>query len=266
MGSGSSISGISSVSTVELKRLPDSIEESIYVFEKFPLVLDPTGQAGRFLKYQLGSFFVLNDFPIDKNALNRALVGALQHGRTLTVKIERTNTEFVEKQLFDDENFPKEILDRKFVMTDEFLRKILKPALGDPNIDEFTVSPDFIFIICLGATEATIPPDLFHVMHPIQVEDKQGRAEVDASNGLTDIESLYGAGEVIRNSTQLVEAAFDGDLVEIKSWIDKGYHIESADGRKHTALSEAAAQGHLEIAVFLLNKGADPNARSDTGN
>ena len=68
-----------------------------------------------------------------------------------------------------------------------------------------------------------------------------------------------------RNSTQLVEAAFDGDLDEMKSWIDKGYHIESTDGRKHTALSEAACQGHMHIVTYLLDAGADPNSLNDTG-
>jgi ankyrin repeat protein len=62
-----------------------------------------------------------------------------------------------------------------------------------------------------------------------------------------------------------VEAAFDGDLEEMKSWISKGYHIESVDGRKHTALSEASCQGHAHIVTFLLDQGADPNALSDTG-
>ena len=52
---------------------------------------------------------------------------------------------------------------------------------------------------------------------------------------------------------------------ELKSWIEKGFHIESVDGRKHTALSEAACQGHSHIVEFLLDQGADPNTRSDTG-
>ena len=38
-----------------LRRLPDAIEECLYVHEKFPLIIDPTEQAGRFLKYQSGS-------------------------------------------------------------------------------------------------------------------------------------------------------------------------------------------------------------------
>jgi hypothetical protein len=51
----------------------------------------------------------------------------------------------------------------------------------------------------------------------------------------------------------------------MKRWIDKGFHIESVDGRKHTALSEAACQGHDGVVKMLLDLGADPNTRSDTG-
>jgi hypothetical protein len=36
---------------------------------------------------------------------------------------------------------------------------------------------------------------------------------------------LYGCSEVVRSSLLLVEAAFDGDLEELKGWVDKGYHI-----------------------------------------
>jgi hypothetical protein len=68
-----------------------------------------------------------------------------------------------------------------------------------------------------------------------------------------------------RNSAQLVEAGFDGDLQELKNQLEKGYHLESVDGRKHTALSEAACQGHVEVMKYLLEIGADPNSVSDTG-
>jgi hypothetical protein len=55
------------------------------------------------------------------------------------------------------------------------------------------------------------------------------------------------------------------DMEEMVSWIEKGFHLESSDGRKHTALSEAACQGHVHIVEYLLAEGADPNVRSDTG-
>ena len=47
--------------------------------------------------------------------------------------------------------------------------------------------------------------------------------------------------------------------------MQKGFHLESHDGRKHTALSEASCQGHLHVVNFLLESGADPNSLNDTG-
>ena len=43
-----------------------------------------------------------------------------------------------------------------------------------------------------------------------------------------------------------------------------GYYLDSVDGRKHTALSEAACQGHIEVIQYLLSIGADPNSLNDT--
>lgn len=54
-------------------------------------------------------------------------------------------------------------------------------------------------------------------------------------------------------------------ILQMRRWIEKGYHIESVDGRKHSALSEAASQGHFDIVSYLLELGADPNSLSDTG-
>ena len=44
-----------------------------------------------------------------------------------------------------------------------------------------------------------------------------------------------------------------------------GYYLDSVDGRKHKALSEAACQGHIEVIQYLLSIGADPNSLNDTG-
>ncbi|EGB11812.1 hypothetical protein AURANDRAFT_20283 [Aureococcus anophagefferens] len=61
----------------------------------------------------------------------------------------------------------------------------------------------------------------------------------------------------------MVEFAFDGELDEVRALIDKGYYVDSVDGRKHTPLSDACAQGHVATVEYLLELGADPNSKSD---
>ena len=94
MGAGASVANPAATATAAepmkkcvLKKLPDAIEDSLYQEEKFPLLIDPSEQASRFLKYQLGSFIRYDD-PVQctPEYLNRALVGALLYGRTLTLK------------------------------------------------------------------------------------------------------------------------------------------------------------------------------------
>lgn len=63
----------------------------------------------------------------------------------------------------------------------------------------------------------------------------------------------------------MVDAACDGDIDEVKSWLEKGYDLESTDGHRHTSLSEAANQGHNALIEFLISSGADPNKCNDRG-
>jgi hypothetical protein len=55
-----------------------AIEESVYVHEKFPLIIDPTGKAKMFLKYQTGSFITQPEFA-NKELINRCLAGCIVH-------------------------------------------------------------------------------------------------------------------------------------------------------------------------------------------
>lgn len=64
-----------------------------------------------------------------------------------------------------------------------------------------------------------------------------------------------------RHSAKLVEAAFDGEVDEVTSWLEKGYYVDSCDGRKNTALSEAACQGHDEVVRLLLQQ-VRPSSKS----
>lgn len=223
---------------MELKKLPDAIEEAVYVHEKFPLIIDTTEQAGRFLKYQTGTFISFDD-PIQskKENLNKSLVGSFQYGRTLTLKFK--TLEGMDESVFEPNVFPKEILCRSKFFTDDVWKSVLPPKKSDDD-DDITISSEFVFILCTNTD--FVPSALYELMHVIKVVDKL--VPVDANNGnataeedpMEQIAMMFGAKEVIRNSTQLVEAAFDGDLTEVKNYLDKGYHLESVDGRKHTAL------------------------------
>jgi hypothetical protein len=222
----------------------------------------------RFLKYQLGTYFDMKDPTITKDNLNRALVGAMQWGRTVTLYFERFD-KIEESQIFEPKVFPRELINRNEFYKEEVWRSVLRPKVDD----EVSLSPSFVFIIC--TKDESVPKELQESMQVIKVGDsaptKPGSADAAPEEDDSEVEIMqkvaacFGAVENIRNGTKLVEAAFDGELDELKGWIEKGYHIESCDGRKHSALSEAACQGHLEVVKFLVDAGANPNSKSDTG-
>jgi hypothetical protein len=254
---------------IPLKKLPERIEDAVYVQEKYPLIIDPTEQSMRFLKYQLGSYYDIKDPAITKDQLNRSLVGALQWGRNLTLCVEDF-AKIDEAQLFEPNVFPRELLNRNEFSKEEVWRSVLRPKVDD----EVTLSPSFVFIICTKCEH--IPTELGDMMQVIRVGDTAPMTTAAAASDgaeehdeeveiMQKVAECFGAVENIRNSVKLVEAAFDGDLDEMKGWIEKGYHIESCDGRKHSAMSEAACQGHLDTVKYLVEAGANPNSKSDTG-
>ena len=271
MGAGASIECEEvPVKVIGLKQVPEAIEESLYVHEKFPLIIDPSEQASRFLKYQMGSFIRYDD-PEQCNPkyLNRSLVGAFSFGRTLTIKTSSLE-EIEREKFFSDRLFPESVLCREEFYKPEVWEAVLT---DDDDKDDITISPEFVF--CITTMTDFIPPELKKLMHVIKVVDGAAPNSANAGegdstgdpevSGMESVASMLGGEEVVRNSTQLVEAAFDGDMEEMVSWIDKGYHIESCDGRKHTALSEASCQGHLHVVKYLLEQGADPNTIADNG-
>ena len=59
--------------------------------------------------------------------------------------------------------------------------------------------------------------------------------------------------------TPLLFAARDGDLESVKMLVAAGANINATTGIGETALMLAAHNDHTEAALFLLDKGADPN-------
>ena len=48
------VESVRNLKDVQLKQLPDAIEEAIFIHEKFPLIIDPTEQAARLFRFRYG--------------------------------------------------------------------------------------------------------------------------------------------------------------------------------------------------------------------
>ncbi|ETL82893.1 hypothetical protein L917_17072 [Phytophthora nicotianae] len=259
---GDNANGETSTMHVSLKELTDAMDTAVYVAEKFPLVVDPSGQATRFLKYQRGTMLmVANPTDMESNSLRRHLIGALKHGSLLVINFDSLITLELE-QFFTPDCFPREVFSRQQLFSPEVFGKLLRPSEGDPDATEFIINDHFKLVVLCRAE--TPPPTTAKEMCVIHVRLPSEGGKPDASSDTADFAKLLGvAKESKRNSTELVEAAFDNELDIVVSCLDKNYDIESEDGHGHTGLSEASCQGHKDIVNLLLERGADPNKCND---
>ena len=176
-----------------IKELPEQIEQSIFIFEKFPLIIDPTNKAKLFLKYQLGSFIKHTEF--QQINLNQSLIGALLHGKTLTISFD--DLKGITEEFFIPNYFPKEILNRSEFYKDGVWQRIFHIEEGDPNPEDVIPSSEFVFILC--TTTDFIPLELYSIMNVIKIIEKDSeQLNTDSNNSLDEIASLYGASEVKR--------------------------------------------------------------------
>ncbi len=105
---------------------------------------------------------------------------------------------------------------------------MFKKELGDPDVGETSPSANFVFILC--TSDDFIPPALLEAMHVIKIQDGTTATVAatvtaaattpesggDRGSGLDEVAAMLGAKEIIRNSPELVEAGFDGDLDEVR--------------------------------------------------
>jgi ankyrin repeat protein len=79
------------------------------------------------------------------------------------------------------------------------------------------------------------------------------------SKKCSSLSSLSHSLFLLNASQTLRDAAFDGDMTEVKRLLLTGFDLESPDASGTTVLSEAAVGGKVEIVKLLLKLGADPN-------
>ena len=110
MGAAASVDEAPSKPIV-LKALPDALEHCLYVDERWPLVLDPTEQASRFLRYQRGCFLLgESQQDMERDHLRRLLVGCLKCGSTMCLAYSSVDTLRGLEAAFEDNYFPSCLL------------------------------------------------------------------------------------------------------------------------------------------------------------
>lgn len=200
MGSGASTL-TEVVRAITLRELPEAIEEALFVHEKYSFVVDPSQQAARFLKYQMGPFISFDTpVPVPKEQLNRGLVAAMQYGRILTLSFENLD-KFDLSHLFHEKYFPEQIIHRNKFIQEEHWKSVIHPELGDPAPEDFILSPEFSIVI-VSATEYIPPTVTSNEFSFFKIKDPQNKGidEENSSgdNPLEEIAGMFGAQEIVR--------------------------------------------------------------------
>ncbi|MDG7052918.1 MAG: ankyrin repeat domain-containing protein, partial [Wolbachia endosymbiont of Alcedoecus sp.] len=95
----------------------------------------------------------------------------------------------------------------------------------------------------------------------INAKDKDGKTPLGLAvqEGYTDIVQII---EQVQSDLdkELLTAVQNGDLNKVKSLISRSANVNTRDKYSWTPLHWAAYKGHLEVAEFLVKKGADINA------
>ncbi|CAD7928023.1 unnamed protein product [Amoebophrya sp. A120] len=281
---------------VDLKQLPDELNDSVYATDKYALLLDPTGLGYNFLKYRGRCLSAMRQGDFEKESLRKGLVQTMHNGAWLVLDADVLDVDWA--SLCEDNTcFPPEAFQRPSALFDlDVYARLPRPA------DEFAakVSYENLNIEQEGLTDRTKtfapekcvdidarfqPKESFRLIVvtkktqcPAFLKGKMDILTIAAPADATADQGLWAGGEapVIERSAaqkkldkEFVECCFDGDLDEVKKLLEKGADSNAVDTRKYTGLSEAACNGQKAVVEYLLAYnpplGSDPNAKSAEG-
>ena len=91
---------------------------------------------------------------------------------------------------------------------------------------------------------------------------KSNSREMDRSFERADVNIQSKVYETAKKKRgYLTQAAFRGDVGEVKRLLNEGYDVNGMDERSRTALMDASFKSQLEVVKLLIDKGADVNTK-----
>uniref|UniRef100_A0A4X2MEP4 IQ motif and ankyrin repeat containing 1 n=1 Tax=Vombatus ursinus TaxID=29139 RepID=A0A4X2MEP4_VOMUR len=153
---------------VLLKDVGDRIQND----GRWPLVIDPTGQAATFLRYQDTNYLdTLNPAHVQPDRVRLALLGALRFGKPLVFDMREIDMFEVVKRQLDaiQPGLAQDLLSKNLLNNDRFL-SLLRPGDGpEYNPNQFQISRTMHFKVFF-LTKTRRPPDSqLQTLLPIQV-------------------------------------------------------------------------------------------------
>jgi len=111
---------------VQIARLADEINDSVYTSDLYPLLLDPSGQAAQFLRYRTRYLSILKRGDFEKESLRKGVVQALHNGAWLALDFESVDCELL--SMFDKDSFPEDVLSPYRLFLEEVYGPLLRPG------------------------------------------------------------------------------------------------------------------------------------------
>jgi len=281
---------------INLFNLPTELNDCVYTSEKYALLIDTTGQAAQFLKYRARFLSVFKKGDFEKESLRKGLVQGMHNGGTLVLDFDNLECDVL--SLFEKDHFPEAVLKPHELFleetyepllrkTDEFAGKVTYEHQAAEAVGAFQdrtkshapercadvdtkFDPQEAFRLVVTTKKLELPAELLEKMCVLRVECSEEQIKNNAgtwAGGSRPKEEK--SPEQIKMDADLLEYAFDGELEEVTSLLEKGADCMTKCGRGNSALSEAAVSGHLETVRALLDWkapiGSDPNSFGSDG-
>eukprot|EP00392_Amoebophrya_sp_AT5.2_P009239 g9267.t1 len=284
--------------SVDLKLLPDELNDSVYASDKYPFLIDPTGLGYNFLKYRGRCLSAIRQGDFDAESLRRGLVQTMHNGAWLVLDADVLDVDW-ESLTTDPTCFPREALEGPSALfdldvyarlprpSDEFAAKVsyenlnleqegltdrTKAFAPEKCVDiDARFQPKEAFRLIIVTKKTSMPAYLQNKMEALTISGaSSSNVAADAgvwAGGEAPVEERSAAQKKL--DKEFLECCFEGELDEVKKLLEKGTDSNAADTRKYTGLSEASCNGQLPVVEYLLGYnpplGSDPNAKSTEG-